>query len=233
MAYTVSPSVHHALFVLLPVILAARLIIKPRPALLPVAQGVMRFCLGFAKSALLVLPLWHLATLVLAAGPEGLSTGAAWMGLLALMLSLHFAFTGAGDLIAGLGGMLGFQVPDEMQEIFTLRPLTRGRSLRLLPALLVLALLTMLVVTLSPASVGAHLKALFVSPPRTVATVFQEARVWTDYHVVTMLAGLACLIGIPHSKDFLRIPAPWKGVISLSFFAVAVAIQWTRNAPMP
>lgn len=218
---------------LLPLVLAARLAIKPRPAILPVAQGVMRFCLGFAKTALLVLPLWHLSSIVLGGAPEGLSTGVAWLSLLARMLALHFAFTGLGDLIAGLGGMLGVQIPDATQEVFTLRRLTHGSYLRLLLLLLVLALLSMLLQTLAPAAVWAHLKALFVTSPRTIASVFQEARVWTDYHVVTMLGGLACLIGIPHSKDFLRAAAPWKGVICLCFFALAVAIQWTRNAPLP
>ncbi|WP_449067009.1 hypothetical protein [Prosthecobacter sp.] len=217
---------------LLPLALAVRWAIKPRPDTLQVAQGILRFCAGFAKAALLVIPLWHLSSMILRGGAESLTVGVAWIGLLALMLGLHFVCTSAGDLVAGLGGMLGWKVSDEVQEIFTLRRFTRGKHIRLLPFLAILALFGMLLQTLSPTESWGHLKALFVAPPKTIATAFQEARVWSDYHVVTMLGALACFIGVPHSRDFLRVPAPWKAVFCLVFFVLAVAIQWTRNAPM-
>lgn len=225
-------TVHHLLFVLLPLALGVRLALKPRPATLQVAQGVMRFCAGFAKTALLVLPLWHLSSMILRGGPESLTVGVAWIGFLSLMLCLHFLFTATGDLVAGLGGMLGFEVPDAVQELFTLRRLTQGSYLRLIPLLVVLALVGTLLQTLPLDESWAHLKALFVSPPKTIATAFQEARAWADYHVVTLLGALISLIGVPHSKDFLRVPAPWKAVLCLAFFALAVAIQWTHNTPI-
>lgn len=221
-------SLHHVLFVLLPVALAARFFVKPRPDVLPVAQGVMRFCLGFAKWVLLVSPLWHLSSLVLHGGPDSLSTGVAWMGFLALMLSLFFIFTAAGDTITGLGGMLGFKVADETQEMFTLRKLTQGKFIRLLIMLLVLTI----VVALAQGA-WQPLKALFVPAPRSIATVFQEARVWTDFHVVTMIAALACFIALPHSRDFLRVPLPWKAAFCLPVFFLAMVMLWTRVAPMP
>lgn len=225
-------SVHHALFVLLPLALAARQIIKPRPSPQEVAHGALRFCLGFAKWALLVSPLWHLSGLILRGGVESLTTGMAWIGLLAQILVMQFVFTGTGDVLAGLGGMLGFKPAEAMQEVLTLRRFTQGRHTRLLPLLALLALVGMVLQTLPSIEIWPHLKALAVSPPRTVATVFQEARAWSDYHVITLLGGLTCLIGLPHSRDFLREPAPWKAVVCLAFFVLAVAIEWTRNAPM-
>ena len=225
-------TVHHALFVLLPLMLAARMIIPPRPAGVETAHGVLRFCLGFAKWALLISPLWQLSSMVLKGGPQSLSGGVAWMGLLALVLAVQFAFTGAGDVIAGLGGMLGFKVPDSVQEIFTLRRLTQRRWLILAPLLLGLSLAAMLLQTLSFQELGPLLKALFAAPARSVATVFQEARVWSDYHVVTMIGGLSCLIGLPHSRDFVQAAAPWKAAVCFSFFVLGVAVQWTRNTPM-
>lgn len=217
---------------LLPLVLAARLAIKPRPDTLQVAQGVMRFCAGFAKAALLVIPLWHLSAMILRGGPDSLTVGVAWIGFLALMLCLHFVFTAAGDLVAGLGGMLDFPVSDAVQEIFTLRRFTQGSYLRLIPLLVVLSLVATIVQTLPLAESWAHLKSLAVAPPKSIATAFQEARAWADYHVVTLIGALVCLIGVPHSRDFLRVPMPWKGVLCLVFFALAIAIQWTRTPPI-
>jgi alginate O-acetyltransferase complex protein AlgI len=86
----------------------------------------MRFCLGFGKWVLLVGPLWHLSSMVMRGGTDSLSTGVAWMGFLARLLSLHFVFTSAGDLIAGLGGMMGFKVEDKVQSLIDLRRFTHG-----------------------------------------------------------------------------------------------------------
>lgn len=217
---------------LLPLALAARMIIKPRPAIVDVAQGVMRFCLGFGKWVLLVDPLWHLSAMVLRGGPESLNVSVARMGFFALLLSLFFIATAMGDLITGLGGMLGFRVSEKVQQAFTLRTFTSGKPLRLLVILLVLTLLGVLLQTLSVNDTWLHLKALFIPPAKTIAAAFQDARVWTDYHAITMFAALTCLIGLPHSRDFLKTAAPWKGTICLSVFMLALAMLWTQAAPM-
>ena len=225
-------SLHHLLFVLLPVAWTARFYVKPRLATLDVAQGVMRFCLGFGKWVLLVDPLWHLATMVFRGGPESLGTSVAWMGFLGLLLSLYFAFTATGDVIAGLGGMFGFRVAEPVQEALTLRRFTQGKWLRLIILLLVVTVIGALVQTASFGDTWLHLKALFAPPPRTTATLLQQVRVRTDFHVLTIAAALVCLIGLPHSRDFLREPAPWKATICLLTFAFAVAMLWTHVAPM-
>lgn len=192
----------------------------------------MRFCLGIGKWMLLVLPLWRLQAMILRGGPESLDGGVAWMGFLALLLALHFICTAAGDITAGLGGMLGFKVADKLQETLSLRRLTGGSWPRLLGLLAVMSVLAMLLQTTAPADAWLHLTALFSPPPRTIATVFQQARVWTDFHVITMVAALACLLGLPHSRDFLRVAAPWKGTVCLGVFALAAAMLWTHAAPM-
>lgn len=225
-------SLHHLLFVLLPVALTARLYVKPRPATLDVAQGVMRFCLGFGKWVLLVDPLWHLAMVVFRGGPESLGTSVAWMGFLGLLLSLHFACTAAGDVLAGLGGMFGFKVSEQVQEALTLRRFTQGKWLRLIVLLLVVTVIGVLVQTASFGDTWLHLKALYSPPTRTIPTLIQLARVRTDFHVLTIFAAMICLIGLPHSRDFLREPAPWKGTICLLTFIFAVAMLWTHAAPM-
>lgn len=230
-AYAVFLTTHHLLFVLLPLALAARMALKPRPSTLDVAQGVMRFCLGFGKWVLLVDPLWHLSSMVLHGGTDSLSTGVAWMGFLARLLSLHFAFTSAGDLIAGFGGMMGFKVADQAQSILDLRRFTHGQFFRLLPLLLLFTVLSLSVDAASLGDAWLHLRALFTPPAKTIATVFQEARVWSDYHTITMVAALACFLGLPYSRDFLRTPAFWKGAICLSVFFLAMALLWTHSPP--
>jgi hypothetical protein len=223
----VFPTTHHLLFVLLPLAMAARLAIRPRPATLDVAQGVMRFCLGFSKCVLLFDPLWHLAGMVLSGGADSLSGGVAWMGFLALMLALHFLLTAAGDLTLGLCGMFGIKLAEKVEDTFEMRAITRGKITRHL----------LLLVILAAAGTLAHgtwlpLKALFAPMPRSIATVLQESRVLTDFHVVTMVAALACLLGLPFSRDFLRVPQPWKAVVCLITFLLATVMLWTRAAPI-
>lgn len=228
-AYAVFPTTHHLLFVLLPLALAARMVLKPRPSTLDVAQGVTRFCLGFGKWALLVDPLWHLSSMVMHGGTDSLSTGVAWMGFLARLLSLQFAFTSAGDLIAGFSGMMGFKVADKAQSILDLRFLTHGKLIWLLPLLILLTVLSLSADAASLSDAWLHLRALFTPPTKTISTVFQEARVWSDYHTVTMVAALACFFGLPYSRDFLRTPAFWKGAICLGVFFLAMAMLWTHS----
>lgn len=225
-------SLHHLLFVLLPAALAARLYVKPRPAATEVANGITRFSLGIGKWVLLVDPLWHLATIVFRGGPESLGTSVAWMGFLGLLLSLHFACTAAGDVIAGLGCMFGFKVAEPVQEALTLQRFTRGNWMRPVVLLLLITVIGALVQTASFADTWLHLKALVAPPTRTIPTLIQQARVRTDFHVLTIFAGLVCLIGLPHSRDFLREPAPWKATICLLIFTFAVAMLWTHAAPM-
>jgi hypothetical protein len=223
----VLPSIHHLLFVLLPLALAARLAIRPRPATLDVAQGVMRFCLGFGKWVLLFDPLWHLSGLVLRGGADSLSGSVAWMGFLALMLALRFLLTAVGDLTAGLCGMFGIKPAEKMEAMFMLQGITQGKLMRHLLLLVMLAVIGTL-------AHGAWLplKALFAPAPRSIATVFQESRVITDFHVITMIAALACLISLPWSRDFLRTPQPWKAVICLLTFLLAAMMLWTRVSPI-
>ncbi len=226
-------SLHHLLFVLLPVALTVRLYIKPRPATTDVANGITRFCLGIGKWVLLVDPLWHLATMTFRGGPESLGTSVAWMGFLGLLLSLHFACTATGDVTAGLGRMFGFKVSEKVQEVLTLRRFTQGKWLRLIALLLAVTVLGALLHTASFVDTWLHLKALFAPPPRTVATLLQQARVRTDFNVLTIFAALVCLIGLPHTRDFLREPAPWKATIGFLIFTFAIAMLWTHAAPMP
>lgn len=227
------PSLHHLLFVLLPVALTVRLYVGPRPDRLVMAEGVLRFCLGIGKWVLLAAPLWHLALVVAHGGPDSLGTSIAWMGFLGTLLSLHFACTGAGDVLAGLGGMFSFTVPDSIQDTLSLRRLTAGKWYCHLALLLAATVIVLIWQTGSWRDAWLHLLSLYEPPRQTYATLLQQTRVRTDFHVLTIIAGLSCLFGMPHSRDFLRVAAPWKATVCLITFFFAMAMLWTHAAPTP
>ncbi|MDP1589121.1 MAG: hypothetical protein Q8M07_15325, partial [Prosthecobacter sp.] len=127
------------------------------------------------------------------------------------------------------GGMMGFKVEDKVQSLIDLRRFTHGKLFRLLPLLILLTVLSLSVDAASLSDAWLRLRALFTPPVKTIATVFQEARGWSDYHTVTMVAALACFLGLPYSRDFLRTPAFWKGAICLGVFFFAMAMLWTRS----
>lgn len=73
------------------------------------AEGVKRFIQGLAKKVLLANPLGAAADTVFAAPPGELSTGSAWIGILAYTLQIYFDFSGYSDMAIGLAKMFGFQ----------------------------------------------------------------------------------------------------------------------------
>lgn len=223
-------AVHSLIFVCLPLAWGARLLLGPPLELQSAVRGAMRFCLGFGKWMLLVAPLWHLTAMVGAAAPESLSKGVLWLGLLARMLCLHFAFTGLADVLAGLRDLFGIQEAEATRPMPLRRCFTEGSLLRWVGVLFFLSLCGQLI------QAGAdgfwqQTKALFLPVARTATSGFLEACVWTDFHVLTLIAALASFAGMPHSRDFVRTPAVWKAVLCLLVFAWAAAMFWTHVAP--
>jgi len=224
-AFLVSPNLHHALFVLLPLLLAVAVVLRRGGDAVTRAHASMRLCLGVAKWVLLVVPLWRFAMVVLENGPQNVSCGAAWACVLALSLCLGLLFSSAGDVSAGIGAWLGIPTPPLFEKALTVK----RKSLLLLFAA---ASVVMLVVTRSPADVALHLKALILPPVRSYAVSFQEVRVWTDLHILTLIAAPAVFFLAPPSADFLRVWKPWKAFWCLGVFVLAVVMLWTQISPI-
>ena len=224
-AFLVSPNLHHALFVLLPLLLAGAVVLRRGGDAVTRAHASMRLCLGVAKWVLLVVPLWRIAMLVLQNGPQNVSCGAAWACVMALSLCLALLFSSAGDVSAGIGGWLGIPTPLLFEKALTVK---RESLLLLLAA----ATGVMLAVTRSPAEVALHLKALILPPVRTHAVLFQEMRVWTDMNILTLIAAPAVFFLAPASADFLRVWRPWKAFWCLGVFILAVVMLWTQISPI-
>lgn len=73
------------------------------------AEGIKRFILGLSKKILLANPLGSVADTVFATSIMDLSTGSAWIGIIAYTLQIYFDFSGYSDMAIGLGKMFGFE----------------------------------------------------------------------------------------------------------------------------
>jgi alginate O-acetyltransferase complex protein AlgI len=71
------------------------------------ALGVRRFAVGLAKKLVVADGLAQVADGVFDAQAPQLSTGAAWLGLLAFALQVYYDFSGYSDMASGLGRMFG------------------------------------------------------------------------------------------------------------------------------
>lgn len=74
-----------------------------------ISRGVLAFQTGLAKKLLIADILGQLADRAFAA--ETLSTGDAWIGILAYTFQIYFDFSGYSDMAIGLGLMMGFRLP--------------------------------------------------------------------------------------------------------------------------
>jgi alginate O-acetyltransferase complex protein AlgI len=72
------------------------------------ADGATRFLFGLAKKMLLANPLGQIADAAFATSLPQLSTGMAWLGVVAYTGQIYFDFSGYSDMAIGLGRIFGF-----------------------------------------------------------------------------------------------------------------------------
>jgi alginate O-acetyltransferase complex protein AlgI len=85
--------------------------------------GFYRFVIGLAKKVLIANTLAQVANQAFALG-DGLSTGAAWIGMLSYTFQIYFDFSGYSDMAIGLGRMMGFSFPENFMNPYTSRSIT-------------------------------------------------------------------------------------------------------------
>lgn len=73
-------------------------------------SGVYRFTLGLFRKVVLANGCASIADAVMGSNTLDLSTGAAWLGIVAYSLQIYFDFSGYSDMAIGLGRMFGFQL---------------------------------------------------------------------------------------------------------------------------
>lgn len=84
-------------------------------------EGMEDFVIGLAKKVLLANNIGMLWTEVESIGFGAISTGLAWLGILAFSLQIYFDFSGYSQMAIGMGKMLGFNFPKNFDMPYTSR----------------------------------------------------------------------------------------------------------------
>ena len=80
------------------------------------AEGLSRFCFGFAKKVLIADEVGFVADKIFQLPIEELSTNAAWLGLLSYTIQIYFDFSAYSDMAIGLGRMIGFKFLENFNQ---------------------------------------------------------------------------------------------------------------------
>lgn len=79
-------------------------------------SGFFRFVIGLSKKVLIANVLGAEADRIFAMDAAGLSTGAAWLGVIAYAFQIYFDFAGYSDMAIGLGLMIGIKFPENFNN---------------------------------------------------------------------------------------------------------------------
>ncbi len=81
--------------------------------------GATRFAHGLAKKVLIGDMVAPIANAAFAADAVSLSSGAAWLGIIAFTIQIYFDFSGYTDMAIGLGTMMGFDFPENFRRPYS------------------------------------------------------------------------------------------------------------------
>lgn len=80
-----------------------------------VRTGIVRFCTGLLKKAILANFAGELTAKLIGGDLSTLSAAGAWMGIIAYTVQIYFDFSGYSDMAIGLGKMFGFHFPENFR----------------------------------------------------------------------------------------------------------------------
>ena len=86
--------------------------------------GLCRFCVGMAKKVLVANAIAGTADAVFGAPIASVSTGIAWVGVLAYSFQIYFDFSGYSDMAIGLGRMFGIEFLENFDRPYRSRDFT-------------------------------------------------------------------------------------------------------------
>lgn len=87
-------------------------------------EGLSRFACGLAKKVLLADPMGSVANNVFHLQATQLSSGWAWVGIIAYAYQIYFDFSGYSDMAIGLGRVMGFHFLENFDQPYIARNFT-------------------------------------------------------------------------------------------------------------
>ncbi|MNW38601.1 Peptidoglycan O-acetyltransferase [compost metagenome] len=87
--------------------------------------GMNRFCIGLAKKVILANSAGRIADEVFGmTGSSDLTSGIAWVGIIAYSFQIYFDFSGYSDMAIGMAKMIGFKFPENFDKPYTAKSIT-------------------------------------------------------------------------------------------------------------
>lgn len=78
--------------------------------------GFFRFVVGLAKKVLIANVLGEQVDKIFMMPPDALTTGLAWVGIVAYAFQIYYDFSGYSDMAIGIGKMIGFKFPENFNN---------------------------------------------------------------------------------------------------------------------
>ena len=88
------------------------------------AEGSFRFLIGLGKKVILANQFSEISDQFLKDGLGSLSTGGAWLGIIAFTLQIYFDFSGYSDMAIGIGRCLGFHFKENFNHPYCCTSIT-------------------------------------------------------------------------------------------------------------
>lgn len=92
--------------------------------IIKVSNGIKRFILGLAKKVIIADQMGYVADMIFSSTTTDLSSGMAWVGIIAYTLQIYFDFSGYSDMAIGLGKMFGFDFPENFDSPYISQSVT-------------------------------------------------------------------------------------------------------------
>jgi len=87
-----------------------------------VSKGISRFVIGLSKKVLVANQIGEVSSVILAG--SGLPVLSAWTGIALFALQIYFDFSGYSDMAIGLGGIFGFDFPENFDYPYISKSIT-------------------------------------------------------------------------------------------------------------
>ena len=102
----------------------AREINDRRVSAADLSDGIFRFVIGLGKKVILANQFSEIADQFLKNDFASLSTGGAWIGIIAFTFQIYFDFSGYSDMAIGMGRCMGFHFPENFDHPYCSRSIT-------------------------------------------------------------------------------------------------------------